>query len=104
VKAVECLGGEAGLDLPMTWRRDLLTVFYLFLKSDFAMNGIHSMADENVLRLYDSIREQVSADIRLGARHRLLGEAAQQQADRLREELDRRGLQYTPIVWGIARV
>jgi hypothetical protein len=40
-------------------------------KSDFAMSGIHSMADENVLRLYDSIREQASADIRLGGRHRL---------------------------------
>jgi hypothetical protein len=73
-------------------------------KSDFAMSGIHSMADENVLRLYDSIREQASADIRLGSRHRLLGEAAQQQAERLREELDRRGLRYTPIVWGIVRV
>jgi hypothetical protein len=68
------------------------------------MSGIHSMADDNVLRLYDSIREQASADIRLGSRHRLLGEAAQQQAERLREELDRRGLRYTPIVWGIVRV
>ena len=68
------------------------------------MTDISILADESVLRLYDSIREQVSADIRLGSRHRLLGEAAQQQAERLREELDRRGLQYTPIVWGIAHV
>jgi hypothetical protein len=64
------------------------------------MTDIRILADENVLRLYDSIREQVSADIRLGSRHRLLGEVAQQQAERLRVELDRRGLRYTPIVWG----
>jgi hypothetical protein len=68
------------------------------------MSGVHSMADDNILRLYENLREQVSADIRLGSRHRLLGEAARQQADRLREELDRRGLRYTPIVWGVVRV
>jgi hypothetical protein len=64
------------------------------------MDNIRILADESVLKLFDSIRVQASADIRSGGRHRLLGEAARQHAERLREELDRRRVQYTPIVWG----
>jgi hypothetical protein len=63
------------------------------------MSSIHSLADENVLKLYENIKEQVAADNRLGSRHRLLGDAARQQAARLREELDRRRLRFTPIEW-----
>jgi hypothetical protein len=62
--------------------------------------GISGLADENVLRLYDNIREQVAADVGLGSRHRLLGETARQQAERLREELNRRRLRFSPIDWG----
>lgn len=62
------------------------------------MNSIHNLADENVLKLYENIREQVSADVRLGNRHRLLGETARQQAARLRDELD---LRFTPIDWNL---
>jgi len=68
------------------------------------MSDLHILADESVLRLYDSIREHASADIRLGSRHRLLGEAARQHAKRLQEELDRRKVRYAPIVWGIDRL
>jgi hypothetical protein len=68
------------------------------------MTDISILADENVLRLHDSIREQASADIRLGGSYRFLGEAARRHAERLREELDRRGLQYAPIIWGLTRV
>jgi len=64
------------------------------------MHNIHVLTDETVLKLFDSIHEQASADIRLGGRHRLLGEAARKHADRLREELDRRRVRYAPIVWG----
>jgi len=53
----------------------------------------------DLVRLYESIREQVSADIQLGSRHRLLGETARQRADRLREEPDRRRLRFVPIDW-----
>ena len=63
------------------------------------MGGIRILADDNVLRLYENIREQVSADIRFGSWHRLLGETAKQQAERFREELDRRRLRFTPIDW-----
>ena len=41
--------------------------------------GIEVLTDESVLTLYENIRQQVSADIRLGDRYRLLGETAKQQ-------------------------
>ena len=61
--------------------------------------GIEILSDEGLLTLYENIRQQVSADIRLGSRHRLVGEAAKRRAERLREEIDRRGLQIAPIIW-----
>lgn len=61
--------------------------------------GIEILSDESLLTLYENIRQQVSADIRLGSRHRLVGEAAKRRAERLREEIDRRGLQIDPIIW-----
>jgi hypothetical protein len=63
------------------------------------MDSIHNLTDENVLKLHESIKEQVAADIRLGSRHRLLGETARQHAARLHEELVRRRLRFTPIEW-----
>jgi hypothetical protein len=62
--------------------------------------GIEVLTDKSVLTLYENIRQQVSADIRLGDRYRLLGEAAKQQERRLRQEIDRRGLHVTAIHWG----
>ncbi len=60
---------------------------------------IEILSDESLLTLYENIRQQVSADIRLGSRHRLVGEAAKQRAEQLRQEIDRRGLQIAPIIW-----
>jgi hypothetical protein len=61
--------------------------------------GIEHLSDESLLHLYENIREQVVADLSLGSRHRLLGKAAKQRAERLREELDRRRLRHIPIDW-----
>ena len=61
--------------------------------------GIEILSDESLLTLYENIRQQVSADIRLGGRHWLVGEPARRRAERLREEIDRRGLQIDPIIW-----
>jgi hypothetical protein len=61
--------------------------------------AIEDLRDESVLKLYESIRQQVSADRHAGNKLRLLGETAKQQAERLREELDRRRLRFTPIDW-----
>jgi hypothetical protein len=62
--------------------------------------GIELLTDESVLTLYENIRQQVAADIRLGDRYRLLGETAKQQEIRLRREIDRRGLRVAAIHWG----
>ena len=56
-----------------------------------------SVIRRSMLHLYENIREQVAADLR--SPHRLLSEMARQQAERLREELDRRGLRYSYIDW-----
>jgi hypothetical protein len=55
--------------------------------------------DESLLVFYESVRREVQADIRAGGRHRMVGESAQQYAERLRAELDRRRLRFTPISW-----
>jgi hypothetical protein len=55
--------------------------------------------DENLVVFYENIRQQVVADVRVGERYRLIGDSVKQYADRLREEMDRRGLRFTPIDW-----
>ena len=63
------------------------------------MNELRRLTDESIRRLYNSIREQVAQDSRSGSPHRFMGETARQQAERLREEMDRRRLKFTPIEW-----
>ena len=59
--------------------------------------GIESLSDESVLRFYEDIRQQVAADLGAGNRYRFMGEAAKQQAERLRIEIARRRLRCNPI-------
>jgi hypothetical protein len=61
--------------------------------------AIENLTDQSLLTLYENIRQQLCADIRLGNRYRLVGETARQQAERLFKEIERRGLQVNPIVW-----
>jgi len=61
--------------------------------------AIEKLSDQSLMTLYENIRQQVSADIRLGSRHRLVGEAAKERAERLHEEIERRRLQVGPIIW-----
>jgi hypothetical protein len=42
---------------------------------------------------------QVELDDKLGGRYRFAGETVKHYADRLREEMDRRRLTFTPIDW-----
>jgi hypothetical protein len=63
------------------------------------MWDIQNLSDESIRRLYDNIQEQVALDVRSGSRHRFMGETARQQAERLREEMDRRRLQFKRIDW-----
>ena len=55
--------------------------------------------DENLVIYYESVRRQVVADIRAGGRYRLIGDSVKQYAEKLREEMERRRLQFTPIDW-----
>jgi hypothetical protein len=61
--------------------------------------GIEFLSDESILRFYEDIRQQVAADLATGNRYRFAGEAARQQAERLRIEIDRRRLRCNPIEW-----
>jgi hypothetical protein len=55
--------------------------------------------DENLIVYYENMRRQVQADMQAGGRYRFIGEPAKQYANRLREEMDRRLLRFTPIDW-----
>lgn len=55
--------------------------------------------DDSLLVFYESIRRQVEADMHSGGRYRFVGESARQYAERLREEMNRRRLRFTPIDW-----
>jgi hypothetical protein len=61
---------------------------------DFAHSNDHSL-----LSYYESVRRQVEADKRLGSRFRFARDTAKQYAERLREEMERRCLRFTPIDW-----
>jgi hypothetical protein len=55
--------------------------------------------DERLLAFYENIRHQVHLDVQLGSQHRLVGDGVKKYADKLREEMDRRRLHFTPIDW-----
>jgi len=61
------------------------------------MVHLTSLTDESLLRYYEGIRVQVSADIRSG--YRFAGQAAKERADVLLSEIQRRGVSVTPIFW-----
>jgi hypothetical protein len=61
--------------------------------------GIEFLSDESILRFYEDIRQQVAADLATGNRYRFAGEAARQQAELLRIEIDRRRLRCNLIEW-----
>jgi hypothetical protein len=55
--------------------------------------------DESLLHFYESVRRQVEADRLSGGRFRFAGDSAKQYADKLRDEMERRRLRFTPIDW-----
>jgi hypothetical protein len=58
-----------------------------------------SSKDERLLLFYENVRRQVDLDNRSGGRYRFAGNGVRQYADKLREEMDRRRLRFTPIEW-----
>lgn len=63
------------------------------------MTDLTALSDESLRRAYEDIRAQVSADARSGGEYRFMGEAAKERANRLLAEIQRRGLNVTPIYW-----
>ena len=61
------------------------------------MSEFQGLTDDSIRRLYNSIRDQVAKDAQSGSPHRFMGDTAKQQAERLREEMDRRRLKFRPI-------
>jgi hypothetical protein len=61
------------------------------------MTNVAALSDEALLRYYEEIRAQVSADLRTGVR--FMGQAAKERADGLLTEIRRRGLNVVPIYW-----
>jgi hypothetical protein len=56
------------------------------------------ISDESVTRYYESIRQQAEAD--RGHKYHLTDSpSVRDRAERLREEMDRRKLHYSPIRW-----
>jgi hypothetical protein len=53
--------------------------------------------DESLLIFYESVRRQVDAD--RYERYRFTGKSVKEYAERLREEMNRRRLRFTPIEW-----
>ncbi|QHP67938.1 hypothetical protein EI171_11550 [Bradyrhizobium sp. LCT2] len=62
-----------------------------------AMAEFDGLSDHFILRMYEFLRHEVRADTTMGTR--LVGPAAKQRADRLLQEIDRRGLFCKPIDW-----
>ena len=56
-----------------------------------------NMKDERLLLFYDAVRQQVILDG--NSRYRFAGEGVRAYADKLREEMERRRLSFTPINW-----
>ena len=63
------------------------------------MTDLSILADDTLIRFYEHIREQVLADERSGVKYRFVGAEAKARADRLFEEIRRRGLHVQPINW-----
>jgi hypothetical protein len=63
------------------------------------VTNLLNISDESLRAYYESVRRQVAADTNFGGRHRLVGAAAKQYADRLTIEMDRRQLDFKPIAW-----
>jgi hypothetical protein len=61
--------------------------------------NLFDLTDESLIAFYESVRRQVAADEKLGGRYRLVGSNMKQYADRLKDEMTRRRLPFTPIDW-----
>ena len=59
------------------------------------------MKDDRLLAFYEHVRQQVALDAR--SQYRFAGDGVRAYADKLREEMDKRRLRFTPIDWSTDR-
>jgi len=57
------------------------------------------MKSERLLAYYENVRRQVQIDKQTGGEFRFAGEGMKKYAEQLRVEMERRGLQFSPIDW-----
>jgi hypothetical protein len=55
------------------------------------------MKDERLFAFYENVRQLVAMD--RGRHYRFAGDGVRAYAEKLREEMERRQLRFTPIVW-----
>jgi hypothetical protein len=59
------------------------------------------MKDERLLAFYEHVRQQVALDP--GSHYSFAGDGVRAYADKLREEMHKRRLRFTPIDWSTDR-
>ena len=69
----------------------------------FCVMDFSNSKSEQLLARYDDVRRHVEIDNLAGGRYRFAGEKVKEYAERLREEMDRRRLNFTPIDWPVVR-
>jgi hypothetical protein len=60
--------------------------------------SLEKLSDESLTRYYESIRQQAEAD-RAHRHHFTASPALRERAEQLRDEMERRRLQHSPIWW-----
>jgi len=106
-KAGACAGCRAGriIETGKAWpATELAKFFAIALGCPFSERVISGspmnysqMKDERLMAFYEAVRQQVILDGK--SRYRFAGEGVKAYADKLREEMDRRRLRFTPIDW-----
>jgi hypothetical protein len=63
------------------------------------IDEFHTIQRRTFVGVYENVRVQVELDMRSGGRYRFAGDGVKQYAEKLREEIERRRLRFTPIDW-----
>lgn len=63
-----------------------------------------SLTDKSLIALYESLRKQTTIDANgAGLRSRVIGQNTKDYAEKLRAEMERRQLLFTPIEWSTSQ-
>jgi hypothetical protein len=85
---MEAIGNERGRGVP---------IFLFGCVFQGPPMNYSQMKDERLFAFYENVRQQVAMD--KGRRYRFAGDGVRAYAEKLREEMERRRLRFTPIDW-----